>query len=201
VDSERERELIRNIADELHKLDRSRRIAEDYLENYCRRLATGYHQVVRSWVDSTGRAAWEKHYDLARASRALASALARVPKSKKRDPVQSAVEDLAMLARLERLEKREMADAAEVRIPKARNVFPKGVAGVCAYVLMTDLSTRRPTTTPGGAFQAISSLLYEFFTGKRDTRFDSVCRRICKKKAIHRKGPQRSREDEGSEGS
>jgi hypothetical protein len=94
-----------------------------------------------------------------------------------------------------------MADAREVHIPKAHNVFPKGVAAVCAYSLMKDLSTRRPTTTAGGAFQTISTLRYEFLTEEKDTRFDSVCRTICKKKAIHEAGAELSRELAHSESS
>jgi hypothetical protein len=202
MDSERKKELIKNIADELQKLDSSgKRIPEDYLENYCRQLATAYDRVVRPWRDSRGRAARDLHDDVARACRMLTNALRHVPISKKRDLLQTAAEDFATLARLDRLEKREMADAREVHIPKARNVFPKGAAAVCAYVLMKDLSTRRPTTTPGGAFQNISSLLYEFFTEEKDTRFDSVCRTICKKKAVHEAGAELSREIAHSENS
>jgi hypothetical protein len=86
-----------------------------------------------------------------------------------------------------------MADAREVHIPKAHNVFPKGVAAVCAYSLMKDLSTRRPTTTAGGLFKLFRRCGTSSSLKKKDTRFDSVCRTICKKKAIHEAGAELSR--------
>jgi hypothetical protein len=188
--------LIDSIADELKPYKPELTNVAALLRQRCESMYRIYREVTKKAADmlrrESGTGVHDNLLDVAQRARSLARALGAAPSELGGESILFANEtkrkqlptEKQLLTKKQLLEEHQRMAveaeeaAARVPIPNSRGSPDKFVCAVLASILMGEFSQKRPTTTPGVGFLEISSLLYELFTGIRDKRFDSACRRL-----------------------
>jgi hypothetical protein len=177
-------DLVDCIADELKPYLSGRRISITLLRTRLEQMEETHRclqdQYAAYLQKETGPAVRDRLLEVAKKSEALARALRHTVTSLSGLPVIFDTDEdrQTILDELDRIAASAAEASNEVHMFKFKDMSAKYLCAVLAYLLMNEFSARKPTTTPRIGLMAISSLLYELFTGIRDDRFDSVCRHL-----------------------
>jgi len=79
-----------------------------------------------------------------------------------------------------------VADAAAVAagklaLPKAKAVPKKDATAAYAYILVTEFSIDKSSTSVGGMYFTVATLLFEYLIGIPDANLESSCRKVLKR--------------------